>query len=241
MTASRPSPILVQESPGSRSRGRLIENIGSDGEIEVTYPVVSQSRQTLSPPGSPPDSPPITPRTQIPNPIGRFSPPSSVMSFSGDQPYPESGMRSGATSLTGSIADLSRMPSFYGARPPSSRQREAFASPPSRPLTIHSAPSAVKGRRERPKSTMLTSDGPALHKPWIEKRDPYTRIAYFITYAVAFLGIAGSAVKCYFDYQNLPFITENLCPVLDENFDSPDGVFGDNGKFFREVDMSGFG
>ncbi|TEB25014.1 glycoside hydrolase family 16 protein [Coprinellus micaceus] len=36
-------------------------------------------------------------------------------------------------------------------------------------------------------------------------------------------------------------MTGNLCPVMDENFDSEDGIFGDNGKFFREVDMSGFG
>jgi len=28
---------------------------------------------------------------------------------------------------------------------------------------------------------------------------------------------------------------------MDENFDSDVGIFGDNGKFFREVDMSGFG
>ncbi|KAF9264998.1 glycoside hydrolase family 16 protein [Marasmius fiardii PR-910] len=143
------------------------------------------------------------------------------------------------------------MSSVYGSRPSSSsaygsrpstgnRQREAFASPPSRPLTIYSAPSAAKTTRERPKSTMLASK-PTLSKPWIGKHDPYARIAYTLTYAVAFLGIAASAIKCYFDYQSLPFLTENLCPVLDENFDSSDGVFGDNGKFFREVDMSGFG
>jgi hypothetical protein len=29
--------------------------------------------------------------------------------------------------------------------------------------------------------------------------------------------------------------------VLDEDFESADGIFGENGKFFREVDMSGFG
>ena len=34
-----------------------------------------------------------------------------------------------------------------------------------------------------------------------------------------------------------------LCIVLNENFDSPNAVFGTNGSgtFFREVDMSGFG
>ena len=29
--------------------------------------------------------------------------------------------------------------------------------------------------------------------------------------------------------------------VLEENFDSEEGLFGDNGTFFREVDMSGLG
>ena len=28
---------------------------------------------------------------------------------------------------------------------------------------------------------------------------------------------------------------------MDEDFDSADGILGENGKFFREVDMSGFG
>jgi len=88
---------------------------------------------------------------------------------------------------------------------------------------------------------MLTAAGPALHKPWIGTRDPYSRIAYFLTYGVMFLGIIGGAVRCYIAWRDVPLIKGNLCLVMDESFDSEDGVFGDNGKFFREVDMSGFG
>ncbi|KAG7087304.1 hypothetical protein E1B28_013282 [Marasmius oreades] len=241
MTASRPPPILVQDSKFSRPQGGVVETVDSDGEVELTYSVVNQPRHGTSPTASPPESPP----SQTTNTMNPTTPPASVISFSG-QSYPyyadsRPGTRSGITSLTGSIADLTGMSSIYGSRPSTaSTKREAFASPPSRPLTIYSAPSVTKIRRERPKSTMLGNNS-ALSKPWIGKRDPYSRIAYTITYSVAFLGIVVSAIKCYFDYQSLSFITENLCPVLDENFDSADGVFGDNGKFFREVDMSGFG
>ncbi|KAJ3709694.1 concanavalin A-like lectin/glucanase domain-containing protein [Lentinula guzmanii] len=44
-----------------------------------------------------------------------------------------------------------------------------------------------------------------------------------------FVGVVISAVKCFLDYRNVPMITGNLCMVLDEGFNSEDGVFGDNG------------
>ena len=56
-----------------------------------------------------------------------------------------------------------------------------------------------------------------------------------------FLGIVAGVVRCYTGWYDVPLIKGNLCVVMDENFDSDDGVFGPNGKFFREVDMSGFG
>lgn len=80
-----------------------------------------------------------------------------------------------------------------------------------------------------------------LEKPWLSTRDPHSRIAHFLTYGVMFLGVVAGALKCYFDWKSVPVITGNLCIVMDEEFDNPDEVFGDNGKFFREVDMSGFG
>lgn len=75
----------------------------------------------------------------------------------------------------------------------------------------------------------------------MKTRDPYSRLAYFITYAVMLLGIGAGAIRCYFGWKDVSLLSGNLCPVLDETFDSDVGVFGDNGKFFREVDMSGFG
>jgi len=109
-------------------------------------------------------------------------------------------------------------------------------------MTIYSTvqPSVAKIQRERPKSTMLASTS-TLQKPWLTSRDPYHKLAYFITYGVMFLGIAAGAVRCYFGWTSVPLLSGNLCMVLDENFDTEEGLFGDNGTFFREVDMSGFG
>jgi hypothetical protein len=88
---------------------------------------------------------------------------------------------------------------------------------------------------------MLAKDIP-LHKPWLESRDPFARLAYLLTYGVVVLGILAGAVRCYFGWKSVSLLKGNLCMVLDENFDSGEqGVFGENGKFFREVDMSGFG
>ncbi|KAF8151651.1 GH16 beta-1,3-glucan recognition protein [Crassisporium funariophilum] len=236
----------------------------SDGETENHSG--SLHSRTTSGTTSMVESPPITPRSlTFSTPINPFSSSHNIQSFytpeqtpSGTPgsaqlsayPFPDSSSRSGATSVSTSVADLSRVPSSYfgsrpgssAARPISSRSREAFASPRTRPLTMYSTvqPSHSKVERERPKSTMLMSAS-SLQKPWLETRDPYHRIAYFITYAVLFLGVAAGAVRCYFGWQDVALLPGNLCMVLEETFDSDEGVFGDNGKFFREVDMSGFG
>lgn len=99
---------------------------------------------------------------------------------------------------------------------------------------------SAKIQRERPKSTMLSARGP-VEKPWISSRDPYARVAYFLTYGMMLLGVAASAFRCWSSWRDTPVLPENLCLVLDEGFDSAEGIFGENGKFFREVDMSGFG
>ncbi|KAI9459526.1 glycoside hydrolase family 16 protein [Boletus coccyginus] len=148
-------------------------------------------------------------------------------------------------------ADIPRVSSYYGIRSsnhlPSRnssgiRVREAFAAPPSRPLTAHSMiPSFVQKKATRMRSTLL-HDPSTIEKPWVSKKDPYARIAYFLTYGVAFLGIVASAVTCYFGYKSVPMITGNLCMVLDEEFDTDtDTVFGSGGKWFREIELGGFG
>ncbi|KAJ4481262.1 GH16 beta-1,3-glucan recognition protein [Lentinula aciculospora] len=245
-----PQPRFVEQGPGSGSRSD--ETRPNTGTTYV-------------------DSPPVTPRslTSFPFPANPFSPPGSVVNF-GDQtpmatpgthndshyPFPEARPRSGLTSVANSVADLPRMSSsvYSSSRPTtasltdssphassrhlSGRLREAFAAPSARPLTIHSALAPAKSKRDRPKSTMLTT---LPSKPWLSSRDPYARIAYLLTYGMIFVGVVISAVKCILDYRNVPMITGNLCMILDEDFNSEDGVFGDNGTFFREVDMSGFG
>lgn len=81
----------------------------------------------------------------------------------------------------------------------------------------------------------------SIEKPWISTRDPYARIAYILTYSAMFLGVIGGAIRCWASWNDTPVLQTGLCLVMDENFDSPDEVFGENGKFFREVEMSGFG
>ncbi|TFK38507.1 GH16 beta-1,3-glucan recognition protein [Crucibulum laeve] len=239
-------------------------------EVEAESRHASHSRTTSGAVSY--DSPPITPRSfTFGNVANPFSPPASVASFSSPDhtpigtpaihshqsqphyPFPDVTPRSGITSMSTSVADLSRSSSSYfgsrpgtadyagSARPSSARIREAFASPKTRPLTMYSAaqPAAARVQRERPKSTMLTSTS-SLHKPWMTERDPYSRLAYFLTYGVMLLGVAAGVIRCYTGWQDVPLLG-NLCLVMDENFDTDEGVFGDNGKFFREVDMSGFG
>ncbi|KAK0213777.1 GH16 beta-1,3-glucan recognition protein [Armillaria fumosa] len=261
------APIVGPNEDATAPRAHAHFIVESDGEENDTFPQVPTPYRSHfnNRPGSM-DSPPQTPRTNsftqstARNP---FSPPASVLSFSTptespmqtpgfiptQYPFPDTAPRSGITSLATSVADLHRTSSSLGSRPPTSesprasyltRSREAFTSPPSRPLTLYHTPPPTKVTKERPKSTRLT-DSDILHKPWVEKKDPRARIAYFATYGVAFLGIVGSFLKIWFDYKGLAVMTGNLCSVLDEDFSSGNDVFGDNGVFFREVDMSGFG
>ena len=168
---------------------------------------------------------------------------------------PPNAPQDGLHSATTSIVDVSRASSSYagGSRPgttagytarrqSSSRLRETFASPKSRQLTMYSSLQhpPPKVQRERPKSTLLSARGP-VDKPWITLRDPYARMAYGLTYGVMLLGVAASVIRCWTSWRDTPMLPGNLCLVMDEDFDSADGILGENGKFFREVDMSGFG
>ncbi len=90
---------------------------------------------------------------------------------------------------------------------------------------------APKAKRVR--STMLTSK---IDKPWIGKKDVYARLSYFLTYGVAFIGAAGSALLCYFGWKNVPRVG-NLCLVMEDNFDT----FDTKSTWQHEVNMGGFG
>jgi len=87
---------------------------------------------------------------------------------------------------------------------------------------------------------MLPAGAP-LEKPWAARRHPADRKAYLITYAMIVVGVLGGAARCFLGWQGVPVLKGDLCPVLDEDFSSPERVFGEGGTFFREVDLSGFG
>ena len=55
------------------------------------------------------------------------------------------------------------------------------------------------------------------------------------------IGVLLGGVRVWFGWNDVQLLKGNLCLVMDENFDSDVGLFGENGKFFREVEMSGFG
>ena len=234
---SRTTSVSFTESPPITPRSITFNNA-----VTPFTPVTNQAYYT------PEQTPGTTPNIHQ---EGNAFPFPDITSSSSSIPRTGSGFNSVSTSL----ADLNRnAQAFYGqrpqtgdsyspgSRPMSARSREAFASPRARPTTMYSTvqPSITKVQRERPKSTMLAATT-SLQKPWLKARDPYQRISYFVTYAFMFLGVALGAVRCYFGWFDVPILSGNLCPVLIEDFDSETGVFGDNGKFFREVDMSGFG
>ncbi|KAF6752646.1 concanavalin A-like lectin/glucanase domain-containing protein [Ephemerocybe angulata] len=155
--------------------------------------------------------------------------------------------RKSTSTGTGSRPNTAGEYGMSASRPASARFRETFALPRTRPLTMYSSVqnSSVKIQRERPRSTMLTDEKrdelQEVKKPWTEGKDPYMRISYFLTYGMIIFGILAGGVRCFFEWRKVPMMKGNLCPVMEEHFTSEEGVFGENGKFFREVDMSGFG
>ncbi|KAK2464535.1 hypothetical protein APHAL10511_003442 [Amanita phalloides] len=123
--------------------------------------------------------------------------------------------------------------SLLNSRPLSYRSNTQFSvpslgTPPSRPKAL------------RMPSHLIPEDVP-LTKPWMEKPHPRARIAYFLTYFMLFLGLAGGVVQSYFKYSRAQLDRQPLCLVFEENFDSEDAVFGSNGTFEREVNMDGYG
>jgi len=84
----------------------------------------------------------------------------------------------------------------------------------------------------------MLSESEPLSGPWITERDHTGRIAYFITYGVMFLGIAASAVRCYFGWMSVPVIGKT-CLVLDEQFSGTQ--IDTESTWLHEVDLGGFG
>ena len=116
-------------------------------------------------------------------------------------------------------------------------QRNSFMPPrPMRQSMAHAAASRVSvvPRAKKPmRSTMLSG---AIEKPWLTDKDARMTLAYWIVYAMALLGVAGGAVRCYFAWAQTLHLG-NLCLVMEDNFDS----FDTQNTWTQEVTMSGFG
>ena len=89
----------------------------------------------------------------------------------------------------------------------------------------------------RMRSTALPPDVP-LNKLWITKRDSRARISWWLTVAFTIVGLCAGALRIYFGYMGIPMIEQNLCLVLEDNFDN--GQL-DTSIWSHEVDLGGFG
>ncbi|KAG8815692.1 hypothetical protein FRC18_001356 [Serendipita sp. 400] len=120
----------------------------------------------------------------------------------------------------------------------------AFAAPPVR----HATPSINDnggGARSKPvkahifKSTALVRDADGktnISKPWLEKKDPYIRISYWLTWSLfLLLGLGGSALAIFLSWRAFPKIP-NYCLAFEDNFDSLN-----TNDWTHEVDLGGFG
>ncbi|KAF9473865.1 ectomycorrhiza-upregulated GH16 glucan endo-1,3-beta-glucosidase precursor [Pholiota conissans] len=160
-------------------------------------------------------------RVSFPDSAIGFSPRRSILSQSGYGTPAFSSALSSATRLSGRIDHNASNTTNGSAAAPASA-------------------AAPKSKIPRMKSHMLT-EGTEVPKPWTEKKNPRATFSYWIVYIIVLIGIAGGAVQCYLTYIRVPLDKQPLCIVLDESFDNEDAVFGENGTFFREVNMDGFG
>ncbi|KAF5378367.1 hypothetical protein D9615_008740 [Tricholomella constricta] len=118
---------------------------------------------------------------------------------------------------------------------PSPTHAPRFSSTTSIPLRL-----PPKKLLPRMRSHMLTDDHPVV-KPWNDHPPARAVFSYYLTYAVIFIGAVLGAVQTYFSYKGVVLDRKPLCLVFEENFENPERVFGENGTFFREVNMDGFG
>ncbi|TDL18550.1 concanavalin A-like lectin/glucanase [Rickenella mellea] len=139
-------------------------------------------------------------------------------------------------SQSSSLSEVPRPPLPHdGAIPP----RDSLAYPPPRSLSFLAGPPEKAKRNptsnKRAKSTAL-SEGDVIPKPWLQRKDPYDRIAYLVTASATLLGVVCAALLCFFGARSVPKVG-NLCLVMDENFDTFDTL----NVWRHEVDLGGFG
>ncbi len=195
-----------------------VVNLSSEQNLQNVHhsagSIGSSSYYPFPDPGSPPASRPHTGTSRV-------SVQSSLRNLNSSSDLtPRGGARSRRNSSNGHI-------------------RSSFMSPPAMPKratlleTDGSGTMSAPRLAKRQRSTMLTGE---VSKPWVTDKDFYERLSYWVTYAVAMLGIVGAVLRVYFQWVQTPRIG-NLCLVMDDNFDTFDTQY----TWTQEVDMSGFG
>ena len=170
----------------------------------------------------------------------------------GSRPHTGASRVSVQSSLRNSTTDLHVYEVSRGTVPGtrsrrSSHVRSSYMSPPALPKRATvvaegdgegvgvgvAALQPIRSSAKRFRSSMLTGE---VSKPWVTDKDFYERLSYYVTYAVALLGIVGGAIRVYFSYVQTPRVG-NLCLIMEDNFETFDTQY----TWFQEVDMSGFG
>lgn len=179
---------------------------------------------------TPSSSQPITPRT----PYQRFHLPNVAANFGpGSRSAVQNSHFAGDNSEQSSIAEANRPGTGISSTSPSLITRDSFMSPPVRQSAVYQSLHATKPPPKFTKpSTMLTGE---IEKPWRTKNSSQMRLAYWITYAAAVLGIIAGALRCYFGWRGVPRL-ENLCQVMVDEFDTLNLDI-----WSRDVDLGGFG
>ncbi|KAF8168622.1 concanavalin A-like lectin/glucanase domain-containing protein [Mycena galopus ATCC 62051] len=132
-----------------------------------------------------------------------------------------------------------------------SLSKDPFSTPPLSRIQSRSDPNAQLEPSAPPKrmaSTALPPSAPyeGVAKPWTAKKNPRATFSYYLTWSLLFVGMGLGGIQSYFAYHNVRLDREPLCLVFNEDFtDGTDaavfGANGANGRWFREVQMDGFG
>jgi len=88
--------------------------------------------------------------------------------------------------------------------------------------------------KRRPPHPSALLKGP-IEKPWLNRKDPWATVSWWITAGLFFLGVAGSAVLVFFGVFNTPKLGK-ICQVMHEDFNSLDTAL-----WHFESELGGFG
>ncbi|KAF8519892.1 putative member of glycoside hydrolase family GH16, partial [Hysterangium stoloniferum] len=87
------------------------------------------------------------------------------------------------------------------------------------------------------KSSVISGPVP---KPWLKHPTWCDKATWWVTFVPSFLGLMASIITCYIGYRNVALITQPLCLVMEDNFETFN-VDTVGSIWQRDVEMGGFG